>query len=172
MVLEHTGSCEQWLDMNYWCVHATRSYGCARMLTKPHQQPRYQLATRDRHTRRPSDNSLLDHSRPGAPQEPSRINAAARKATSPYEPCFQQRTSFRQRARPHDCPSTQNRKRRPFTMGNGASCGENARDVGVDEELNPMLMGDADKENHYRRPSVPHVQAVLRQRPPVITAFF
>ena len=57
-------------------------------------------------------------------------------------------------------------------MGNGASCGENARDVGADEELNPMLMGDADKENNYRRPSVPHVQAVLQQRPPVITAFF
>ena len=57
-------------------------------------------------------------------------------------------------------------------MGNGASCGENARDVGADEELNPMLMGDADKENHYRRPSVPHVQAVLLQCPPVITAFF
>ena len=57
-------------------------------------------------------------------------------------------------------------------MGNGASCGENARDVGADEELNPMLMGDADKENHYRRPSVPHVQAVRVRRPPVITAFF
>ena len=57
-------------------------------------------------------------------------------------------------------------------MGNGASCGENARDVGADEELNPMLMGDADKENNYRRPSVPHVQAVLLQCPPVITAFF
>ena len=50
-------------------------------------------------------------------------------------------------------------------MGNGASCGENARDVGADEELNPMLMGDADKENNYRRPSVPHVQAVRVQCP-------
>ena len=50
-------------------------------------------------------------------------------------------------------------------MGNGASCGENARDVGADEELNPMIMGDADKENNYRRPSVPHVQAVRVQCP-------
>ena len=57
-------------------------------------------------------------------------------------------------------------------MGNGASCGENARDVGADEELNPMLMGDADKENNYRRPSVPHVQAVLQQRPPSSLRFF
>ena len=57
-------------------------------------------------------------------------------------------------------------------MGNGASCGENARDVGADEELNPMLMGDADKENNYRRPSVPHVQAVLQQRPPVMLVIF
>ena len=57
-------------------------------------------------------------------------------------------------------------------MGNGASCGENARDVGADEELNPLFVGDADKENNYRRPSVPHVQAVLLQCPPVITAFF
>ena len=57
-------------------------------------------------------------------------------------------------------------------MGNGASCGENARDVGADEELNPMLMGGADKENNYRRPSVPHVQAVLLQCPPFITAVF
>ena len=56
-------------------------------------------------------------------------------------------------------------------MGNGASCGENARDVGADEELNPMLMGDADKENNYRRPSVPHVQAV-RSVSPHHCAFF
>ena len=72
---------------------------------------------------------------------------------------------FGQRARPHDCPSTQNRKRKPTTMGNGASCGENARDVGADEELNPLFAGDADKENNYRRPSVPHVQAVRVQCP-------
>ena len=50
-------------------------------------------------------------------------------------------------------------------MGNGASCGENARDVGADEELNPLFVGDADKENNYRRPSVPHVQAVRVQCP-------
>ena len=50
-------------------------------------------------------------------------------------------------------------------MGNGASCGENARDVGADEELNPMIMGEADKENNYRRPSVPQVQAVRGQCP-------
>ena len=50
-------------------------------------------------------------------------------------------------------------------MGNGASCGENARDVGADEELNPLFVGDADKENNYRRPSVPHVQAVRGQCP-------
>ena len=57
-------------------------------------------------------------------------------------------------------------------MGNGASCGENARDVGADEELNPMLVGDGDKENNYRRPSVPHVQAVFQQRPPFLPLIF
>ena len=82
-----------------------------------------------------------------------------------YEPCLPEKPAFGQRARAHDCPSTQNRKRKRITMGNGASCGENARDVGADEELNPMLMGDADKENNYRRPSVPHVQAVRVQCP-------
>ena len=57
-------------------------------------------------------------------------------------------------------------------MGNGASCGENARDVGADEELNPLFVGDADKENNYRRPSVPHVQAVLAQCPPYNLVIF
>ena len=82
------------------------------------------------------------------------------------------RRDFGQRARAHDCPGSEKNKRRPTAMGNGASCGENARDVGADEELNPMLAGDADKENNYRRPSVPHVQAVLLQCPPFITAVF
>ena len=132
------------------------------------------LLTRDRRTSRPpSDESLPDHCRPGARREPSRPSGAARHPTRPaLKAQHAILRDFGQRARPQDCPSTQNRKRRPTTMGNGASCGENARDVGADEELNPMLMGDADKENHYRRPSVPHVQAVLQQRPPVITAFF
>ena len=83
-----------------------------------------------------------------------------------YEPCLPEKPAFGQRARAHDCPGSEKNKRRPTTMGNGASCGENARDVGgADEELNPMLMGDADKENNYRRPSVPHVQAVRVQCP-------
>ena len=35
-----------------------------------------------------------------------------------------------------------------------------------------MIMGDADKENNYRRPSVPHVQAVRGQCPPDAVAPF
>ena len=72
-----------------------------------------------------------------------------------------EKPAFGQRARPHDCPGSETNKRRPFTMGNGASCGENARDVGADEELNPMIMGDADKENNYRRPSVSGPRGVV-----------
>ncbi len=131
-----------------------------------HQQLGIDAASKaNRHTSRPtSDESLRDHYCPGAPQEPSRPNNT-QMLVAFYEPCLPEKPAFGQRARAHDCPGSEKNKRKSTTMGNGASCGENARDVGVDEELNPMIMGDADKENNYRRPSVPHVQAVRVQCP-------